>query len=716
MEPSLGRTLRLQRPLASATRLGGILFAVLGFLLLVTSCGSPPERPKSERCAHDELRCDDVCVSVVDDRENCGACGKHCDIHQLCMDRRCVNACAVGSALCDDVCTDIQNDPAHCGGCDAACPEGHSCSEGVCVPGLCEAGLTHCVGGCVDLESDRTNCGQCGLHCRDGEICVEGSCTPNPCEAEEEYCAGSCVDLGNDAVHCGACGNSCDVGEVCRGGSCVCDEGLQRCGSHCVDVQNDDAHCGRCDFACAELAQASGSFCSEGSCVLGCDSGFASCDGNWRSGCETNTQVSIPNCGACDLDCRELDGVLAATCVAGQCAITNCEPGLANCDEYSLNGCEVRLDSNADHCGRCGFACGALDNVINARCSESTCHYDCAEGWEDCDGESDNGCEIFVLGDDDENCGACGNTCEVHEVCVDGACSTDEEWAYWPAPPDAPDDYDLSIPGIVYDNITELYWERNPPGPEAGDGRFKTHEEATAYCRDLRLGGYDDWRLPTMIQLVSIVDHTKFQATAINEEAFPDTENFAYWTRTRYVSGSLEGWWTVQFASGLAGYGQSEQNLVRCVRGGKSSPGFRYAAGTGYVTDLKTGLVWSLLAPAGFRGANQIPGNCRTDQHGNPLPSNETMTSYCAELRVGGWSDWRVPTIKELVSIYDVRRTDPALNTLAFRSNVGNGTTWSSSIRNGSSWSVDFFPRSTLTVHTTSGCGYVRCVRDADPE
>lgn len=46
---------------------------------------------------------------------------------------------------------------------------------------------------------------------------------------------------------------------------------------------------------------------------------------------------------------------------------------------------------------------------------------DCAAGWADCDQDSMNGCETYLLYDDN-NCGACGVLCNGGQVCSDGSC------------------------------------------------------------------------------------------------------------------------------------------------------------------------------------------------------------------------------------------------------------------------------------------------------
>ena len=84
-----------------------------------------------------------------------------------------------------------------------------------------------------------------------------------------------------------------------------------------------------------------------------------------------------------------------------------------------------------------------------------------------------------------------------------------------PAAPGWPS-YDTSTAGVVVDRVTHLMWQRQVPA-DAHDW-----DQAGAYCACLQLAGHDDWRLPTRIELVSLVDYTR-SFPAIDAQAFPDT-------------------------------------------------------------------------------------------------------------------------------------------------------------------------------------------------
>jgi hypothetical protein len=152
--------------------------------------------------------------------------------------------------------------------------------------------------------------------------------------------------------------------------------------------------------------------------------------------------------------------------------------------------------------------------------------------------------------------------CTAPEDCVRGRC-IDTTWAYWPMATT----HSYSVyPDIVVDNNTCLMWQRET------DDAGRSWSEAIRYCRDLTLGGYDDWRLPTRIELTSLQEPDR-GPPAIDTKAFPDVPSCGAFCR--------EGNWfwcsksmntmeaqTVRF-DGNGGFGpQGKGNFlrVRCVR------------------------------------------------------------------------------------------------------------------------------------------------------
>ena len=103
------------------------------------------------------------------------------------------------------------------------------------------------------------------------------------------------------------------------------------------------------------------------------------------------------------------------------CLIATCLDHHADCNELVEDGCESTLDS-ADQCGLCGHAC-SLPNAT-AGCAEGGCRIEsCDSGYEDCDGNPENGCEVTL--NSLTACGGCGHGCSAAQAsteCDAGAC------------------------------------------------------------------------------------------------------------------------------------------------------------------------------------------------------------------------------------------------------------------------------------------------------
>jgi len=76
-----------------------------------------------------------------------------------------------------------------------------------------------------------------------------------------------------------------------------------------------------------------------------------------------------------------------------------------------------------------------------------------------------------------------------------GASAGGNGWALWTVVEPRARSYDTSAAEVVLDRTTNLVWQRRV-APDALDW-----EGAHAYCSCLRVGGHDDWRLPTRRQL-----------------------------------------------------------------------------------------------------------------------------------------------------------------------------------------------------------------------
>jgi hypothetical protein len=135
-----------------------------------------------------------------------------------------------------------------------------------------------------------------------------------------------------------------------------------------------------------------------------------------------------------------------------------------------------------------------------------------------------------------------------------GSCA-DPDWAEWPVPnssvdsPPAPNlqSYTDNGDGTITDNVTKLMWQKTYAGATA------TWTNAVLNCELLSLAGHQDWRLPTVIELSSIIDFTLGPPKIpINATYFVGMKNFNYWTSTPAAGTSPPQAWTVEFYEGQA--------------------------------------------------------------------------------------------------------------------------------------------------------------------
>ena len=117
--------------------------------------------------------------------------------------------------------------------------------------------------------------------------------------------------------------------------------------------------------------------------------------------------------------------------------------------------------------------------------------------------------------------------------------------------------------GTITDTTTRLMWTKETLacGP-------LEHTQAIKACKSLRLARRMDWRLPSIKELFSLVDHSK-AFPAIDTAFFPDAHCLRYWASTLSRSNSLCGW-VVDFKDGQAYITSLLHNCyVRAVRAPK---------------------------------------------------------------------------------------------------------------------------------------------------
>ncbi len=238
---------------------------------------------------------------------------------------------------------------------------------------------------------------------------------------------------------------------------------------------------------------------------------------------------------------------------------------------------------------------------------------------------------------------------------------------------------------IVIDNITGLIWQDN-------ESLSKDWNNANEYCNNLTLGDYNDWRLPSRVELNSIVNYGR-DAIAIDSK-FQNISASNYWSRTTLASDS-DYLWNINFQDGYQYFNTKGYSLmVRCVRGVSNIKDSILNSNNGVVSDTITKLDWQ-------------------DKYSDNIiktTSWQEAISYCEDLTLNNSSDWRLPNINELTSIIDENLSNPSISTIF---NIKNSSEYWSASTNSKidGWYVDFLDGHQYMATKMSRLS-VRCVKD----
>lgn len=246
-------------------------------------------------------------------------------------------------------------------------------------------------------------------------------------------------------------------------------------------------------------------------------------------------------------------------------------------------------------------------------------------------------------GDGDGGSDADDGGSAVEDGSADGGTKLDPSWANWPMPPDVqPTNYEASA-GINHDKITQLDWQRVTLEP-------RTWKEAKEACEELELGGRKGFRLPTRIELLSIMDFSLPETGNPFPAQFLDPNWNCYWTISLDTDQTSHWLLAAQYSMMVISAREDYRCVSRCVLGPLYDPKMNvppeYEVGDGVVRDPRTRLTWQAY----------------TSANAGHLVSIEEAERQCADLELDGHGDWRLPTVKELETLVDERRLFPSLD------------------------------------------------------
>lgn len=545
-----------------------------------------------------------------------------------------------------------------CDGIDAC--EDHVCREGAppgdgaaCAqpggdPGICVAGA------CVEA-----GCGnrfvEAGEECDDGNGESGDGCEPDctwTCENDvdcddhdacsgEETCSGHVCQDGEDLADGATCTLAGGGAGVCRGGSCAsprCGNGAVEPGEECDDgnTSNEDACLNTCvDATCGDgyiwvgVEQCEGLMTRP--CTTSClTTGTERCDAcRWSGVCTPPAET----CNGRDDDCNAVcdngftccSGTTQSCTVCGGAGTQTCRPdcsGWGACTRTEeCNGCDDDADGACDNgfgcCRGATVTCSNLCGVPGTRVCGSSCAgfgpccattEVCGNGCDDdCDGVTNEGCGVPVL----------GSPCTTEGECTGGGLTCNENWGIC-VEPDCTGKPDFTPCELV----------------DASDRAYDICVNGT--CVSPGCGGTNCnvpgpfWTMPDTNQR-ACYDNT----ASIACRGVPGTSDCA---TTAFCGQDWQYGWDTTHPS-----------ADRWSRTGDAQP---------VVHDLVSGLFWQGCI-AGLSG-----NDCRTGT--SMLPNWNDAIAYCEGLTWGGYSDWRLPSLFELHSIVDFGQAGTKFDPVVF--------------------------------------------------
>ena len=392
-----------------------------------------------------------------------------------------------------------------------------------------------------------------------------------------------------------------------------------------------------------------------------------------------STCSSSGNCGQKAFSfCSDGNACTADSCGKGVCvnsvlaSASRCDDGNACTMNEKCTGksCGSGISTDLDGDGKGPISCGGNDCDDSSALVYPGNMEICDDGATDnnCDGsKADSGCNcpeywIKVASDNGHSCGMMA--------------------PFWGTRAETVDVYfHNNNDGTYTDSSTGLHWQLQSQTDITGG-------TARSYCLGLTLGGFSDWRLPTLFEAYTLIDAKVSPTYAYQFDG--STNPGIYWIDNDYSTGTESQ--TISLSSGITFANVPINNLAsaRCVRGGTGpfAISTRFSQGSGTFTDKLTKLTWETTA-----SSTQM--------------SQKDAIAWCRDLTTGGLK-WRLPHESELLSILNIYNGLPATwDGISAKSE--NYWTITPSATTGKAWEIYFgfgWPGSA----DSSGAYYVRCV------
>jgi hypothetical protein len=245
----------------------------------------------------------------------------------------------------------------------------------------------------------------------------------------------------------------------------------------------------------------------------------------------------------------------------------------------------------------------------------------------------------------DTNQGTCYDNSELIDGPAEGEVFYGQDAQYTGNTPSYTDNGD----GTVTDEVTGLVWAQ-----DMSDSSM-SWEEANDYCESLEMGGYDDWRLPTLKELWSIrdfsagwpwVDTDYFYLVGDGSQGAQQHS----WSSNYYLVDTEESMDNIAFiVNDWTGHikAMDGNRFVRAVRGDTYGINDFVDNDDATIIDEATSLMWA-------------------QKDSGEAMDWEAALAYAEDSTYAGYDDWRLPNVKELQSLVDYSGVFPAIDSTMF--------------------------------------------------
>jgi hypothetical protein len=304
----------------------------------VTICHLPPGNPQNRQTI---VVGSSAVAAHLKHGDSLGACPSGCQLN--------ANACDDGNLCTTDVCLSDGT----CSHKAVSCDDGNICTLDACDPQL----------GCTYTPVSASNRSPCndGNACTNPDICANGTCSGTP--------VAGCCNTGADCSDNNACTDDTCTGNVCQNTPKTCTSDNKCLAAYC------DPQTGGC--ATTPVACDDSNICTDDSCdpATGCvhtatqnppePGREVSCSDGLDNDCDGLVDAADPDC---QQQCTCPHCLAASPDASGACVIVACESGWASCDGAFANGCETNLTTDANHCGTCSNVCTSNQACSNGQC------------------------------------------------------------------------------------------------------------------------------------------------------------------------------------------------------------------------------------------------------------------------------------------------------------------------------------------------------------